>query len=56
MRARVTRLAMSPRTPQLVAQRIMEGGAVAIAAGTVALLASGVPSHLFAAAVVAVAR
>lgn len=55
MRARLSRWALSPRTPALVAQRVAQLVVLALAAAVVALLASGLPSHVFAAAVVAVA-
>lgn len=56
MRVRLTRWAYRPTAPADVAHGIMRLVVLALAAGVVALLASGVPSHMFAAAVVAVAR
>lgn len=55
MRSRITRWALSPRTPQLVAHKLSELTVLAAAAGSLALVASGLPGHLLATVVVAVA-
>lgn len=52
MRTRLTRWAMSPRTPQAIAHRLTEAAALLLTAAVVALLASGLPGHLFAAGLV----
>lgn len=55
MRSRIRYALWSPRTPERIAQHISGGLAVAISGGVVALLASGAPSHWFAAGLVAAA-
>lgn len=54
MRARIRQAALSPRAPQLVAQKITEALGVLSAAAGIVFIVTGIPSTLAAQAVITV--